>query len=69
MGRTTPNCERNNKMTLKLSRTQKVMILVRDMALEEYRLIRAEKALAVFDLLKDNETEKWLIEYYKGVSL
>ena len=56
-------------MTLKLSRTQKVMILVRDMALEEYRLIRAEKALAVFDLLKDNETEKWLIEYYKGVSL
>ena len=52
---------------MKLNRTQQIMLIVTNMAKEENLLNRAAMAMQVIDLLKDNETERYLIEYYQGL--
>lgn len=54
-------------MKLKLSRLQTIMLLVRNMALEESKFERSLMALQTIDLLETERTEQYLINYYKGL--
>lgn len=52
---------------MKLTRFQTIMLLTRNIALEESKLKRSLMALEIIDLLKNAENEKYLTEYYQGV--
>jgi hypothetical protein len=52
---------------MKLNRSQTIMFLVRNMALEENKIKRSLMAIQIIDLLKDFETEKYLTDYYQGL--
>ena len=52
---------------MKLERNTKIMFLVNEMAKSDNRLDRLRLALRIFDLMKDEETENYLRNYYLGL--